>query len=209
MKVGEGAPPSFLPVILTVVSAPVVFGTGTVQKVFKGVGWCCWWEAVTRFLFVLPQNWKKLDVGTCWRQEIHPAVYILMASPSCYYLCHLVKTRNWHLLLWKRARLSVPHLPHFLWPQTHTALRNSCIHGSAQCVRAFWELALERWWYRGPRVGGLAGGAQGTLLCLAGARAVGVRATSCCFAGWDGGWLDSVHLGFIFALLLWMSLLVE
>lgn len=88
MKVGEGAPPSFIPVILTVVSAPAVFGTGTVQKVFKSVGWCCWWEAVTRFLFVLPQNWKKLDVGTCWRQEIHPALYILMASPSCYYLCH-------------------------------------------------------------------------------------------------------------------------
>lgn len=61
----------------------------------------------------------------------------------------------------KRARLSVPHLPHFLWPQTHTALRNSCIHGSAQCVRAFWELALERWWYCGPRVRGAGRGSAG------------------------------------------------
>lgn len=106
-------------------------------------------------IFLPHRNWKKLDVGTCWRQEIHTAVYILMAPPSCHYLCHLVKTRNWHLLPWKRAWLSLPHLPHFLRPQTRIAPRNSCIHSSARHVKAFWELAQERWCSCGP--GGGAG----------------------------------------------------
>lgn len=83
-------------------------------------------------LIVLPQkNWKQCNVGTRWRQEMHMTVYILMASPSCHCLCPLVKTRNWHLLPQKRARLSVPHLPHFLRPQTCIALRKSGRHARA------------------------------------------------------------------------------
>lgn len=38
MKVGGGAPRPFTPAILTALSTPVVSGSGTVQKVFKGVG---------------------------------------------------------------------------------------------------------------------------------------------------------------------------
>lgn len=45
MKVKAGAPPSFIPVILTVTSTPVGFGARSVPKVSKDMGWCCWWEA--------------------------------------------------------------------------------------------------------------------------------------------------------------------
>ena len=125
--------------------------TGLCKRHSKVWGGAVGGQHIYQALIFLPhRNWKKLDVGTCWRQEIHTAVYLLMASPSCYYPCHLVKTRNWHLLPGKRARPSVPHLAHCLRPQTRVVLRSSCIYGSAGCVRAFGEPALERWWYCGP-----------------------------------------------------------
>lgn len=98
-------------------------------------------------LIFLPHgDWKK-NGGTCWRQDI------------------LLYTYWWHLLLplslsenqpQKRAWLSVPHLPHFFWPQTHIALRNSCIHSSAWCTRLSWGLVQE---WCGPTVRGWWGGA--------------------------------------------------
>lgn len=40
VKAGGGAPPPFIPTILTIVSTPVVSDTGTAQEVFKDVQWC-------------------------------------------------------------------------------------------------------------------------------------------------------------------------
>lgn len=101
--------------------------------------------------FLPHRDWKKICKNML--ETTDTPVHILMASASCYYHCHSVKTRNCHLLPQKRAWLSVPLLPHFFWPQTHTALRNSCIHSSAWSTRVSRELVLDRcsptvrgWW---------------------------------------------------------------
>lgn len=198
MKAGGGDPPPFIPTTLTICPGGLRHRHCT-----RGVQGCAVvlvvGSLVTRLL--LPQrNWKKLDTGSYWRQGIlltgGISPFCRAVASSCHCLHHWVKTRNWDLLPWMRAG-SPPslflmtsdtyclkkHLQMWQWLKSMNFLRNCSEEMMALC----------------PQSGGCRGSArprcarmgQSHLLLL-----------------WrlDGSQCDPVHLAFLFAWILWMSL---
>lgn len=83
-----------------------------------------------------------------------------MASPSCYYLCHSENQKLASPALKKSTTLCSPPASFLMTSDTYCPKKQLHTRHCTMC-KSFRELALERWWYCGPRVRGAGRGSAG------------------------------------------------